>query len=125
MPAQHQVGLGHPDRRSFLRASGTTAAMAFAGTGALTSLAYADALTQAQREKLSPDDVLALLKKGNRRFYTGKREDHNWRDSCSSSHSCAGRLMKQMFRKPCPRRRANGASTRAVRSGKSESRRLV
>jgi hypothetical protein len=31
---------------------------------------------RAQRGKLSPDDILALMKKGNKRFYTGKREDH-------------------------------------------------
>ena len=50
----------------------------FLAGGALSGLAYADALTRAQRDKLSPDDILALMKKGNRRFYTGKREDHNF-----------------------------------------------
>jgi carbonic anhydrase len=65
-------------RRSFLKASGAIAGMAFMGAGALSSIAYADALTKAQRDKLSPDDVLALLKNGNKRFYTGKREDHNF-----------------------------------------------
>ena len=65
-------------RRSFLKASGAVTATAFLGTGALSSIAYADALTKAQRDKLSPDDILALMKKGNERFYTGKREDHNF-----------------------------------------------
>ena len=64
-------------RRSFLKASGAAAAMTLVGAGALTSIAHADALTAAQRAKLSPDDILALMKKGNKRFYTGKREDHN------------------------------------------------
>jgi carbonic anhydrase len=65
-------------RRSFLKASGAISALAFVGTGFLARIALADALTQAQREKLSPDDILALMKKGNKRFYTGKREDHNF-----------------------------------------------
>src|SRR5258707_9732908 len=65
-------------RRRFLKASGAIAAMAFAGGGALSSIAYADALTRAQRDRLTPDDILALMKKGNKRFYTGKREDHNF-----------------------------------------------
>jgi carbonic anhydrase len=65
-------------RRSFLKASGAIASMAFVGSGALSSIAYADALTKTQRDKLSPDSILALMKKGNKRFYTGKREDHNF-----------------------------------------------
>jgi carbonic anhydrase len=52
--------------------------MAFMGTGALGNIAHADALTKAKRNKLSPNDILELMKKGNKRFYTGKREDHNF-----------------------------------------------
>ena len=68
----------HLHRRSFLKVSAAVTAVTLVGTGALSSIAYADALTKAQRDKLSPDDILALMKKGNRRFYTGKREDHNF-----------------------------------------------
>jgi carbonic anhydrase len=64
-------------RRSFLRASAALTATAFVGAVALSGMAYADALTKAQRDKLSPDEILALMKKGNKRFYTGKREDRN------------------------------------------------
>jgi carbonic anhydrase len=64
-------------RRSFLKASATMTAMAFVGAGALSGAALADALTKAQRDKFSPDEVLALMKKGNKRFYSGKREDRN------------------------------------------------
>ena len=67
-----------PHRRSFLKASGAITTLAFVGTGALSSIAHADALTKAQRDRLTPDDILALMKKGNKRFYTGKREDHNF-----------------------------------------------
>jgi carbonic anhydrase len=65
-------------RRSFLKASGAITAMTLVGTVGLGGSAQADALTKAQRDKLSPDDILALMKKGNKRFYTGKREDHNF-----------------------------------------------
>jgi carbonic anhydrase len=65
-------------RRSFLKATGAITAMTFVGAGPFSSLVYADALTKAKRDKLSPDDILALMKKGNKRFYTGKREDHNF-----------------------------------------------
>jgi carbonic anhydrase len=65
-------------RRSFLKASSAVTAMAFVGAGALSSIAYADALTKAQRDKLSPDDILALMKEGNKRFSTGEHEDNNF-----------------------------------------------
>jgi carbonic anhydrase len=67
--------------------------MAFLGTGMLSSIAYADALTEAQRDKLTPDDILALMKKGNKRFYTGKRKERNFlaqqRASAKGQHPAA------------------------------------
>ncbi len=54
------------------------ATLAFVGGGTLSAIARADVLTKAQRDKLTPDDILALMKKGNKRFSTGKREDHNF-----------------------------------------------
>ena len=64
-------------RRGFLKASATMTAMAFVGLGALKGVANADALTKAQRDQLIPDDILTLMRKGNKRFYTGKRKDRN------------------------------------------------
>jgi carbonic anhydrase len=52
--------------------------MTFASAASLSDIAHADALSKAQRDKLSPDDILALMKKGNRRFYSGRRSDHNF-----------------------------------------------
>jgi carbonic anhydrase len=69
--------IDHPHRRGFLMACGAMTATTIVGTGSLSSVAYADALTKAQRDRLTPDDILALMKKGNKRFYTGKREGHN------------------------------------------------
>ena len=47
-------------RRGFLTASAAMAAMTFAGAGAYSGIAYADAVTKAKRDKLTPDDVLSL-----------------------------------------------------------------
>ena len=66
------------DRRRFLSASSAVAAMALIGGGMLSAAAHADAVTKAKRDKLTPDDVLALMKKGNRRFNRGTRKDHNY-----------------------------------------------
>ena len=71
-------GVHAPDRRRFLGASSAMAAAAFIGAGTLSEVAHADALTKAQRAKLTPDSVLALMKKGNRRFRSGQRQDHNY-----------------------------------------------
>jgi carbonic anhydrase len=66
------------DRRSFLSASFAITAMAFIGSGTLSEIAYADAITKAKRDKMTPDDILALMKKGNKRFSAGTRLDHNY-----------------------------------------------
>jgi len=52
--------------------------LAFVGAGTPSELAYADTMSKAKRDKLSPDDVLALMKKGNKRFSSGRRIDHNY-----------------------------------------------
>jgi carbonic anhydrase len=80
MCAQHKTDhiTDHPHRRSFLSASGAITAMAFLGTGTLSGIAYADALTKAQRDKLTPDEILEHMKKGNKRFYTGQPMDHDF-----------------------------------------------
>lgn len=66
------------DRRRFLGASVATTAMTFIGGATLSEIACAVVVTKEQRAKLTPDDVLALMKKGNRRFHTGQREDHDF-----------------------------------------------
>src|SRR4051812_43968004 len=64
-------------RRSFLKVSAAIAATTFAGIGTQVDVAHAAALSKAQRDKLSPDDILALMKRGNKRFYAGKRQDRD------------------------------------------------
>src|SRR6185312_7336657 len=80
MVARHEARppLGHPRRRTFLMASGAVTALALIGSGTPSGGAYAAALSKAQRDRLTPDGILALMKAGNRRFYTGQREDRNF-----------------------------------------------
>jgi len=66
------------DRRNFLGASFALTAAAAVGTGAFSEVAYADALTKAQRDKLTPDAILALMKKGNKRFTSGQMKDYDY-----------------------------------------------
>jgi carbonic anhydrase len=65
-------------RRHFLGASLAVSAMAFVGAATVSESARAAALTKAQRDKMAPDEVLALMKKGNKRFSGGRREAHNY-----------------------------------------------
>jgi carbonic anhydrase len=65
-------------RRGFLTASAAMASATFAGAGAFSGAAYADAVTKAKRDKFTPDDVISLMKKGNSRFKNGRRADHNY-----------------------------------------------
>jgi carbonic anhydrase len=65
-------------RRTFLAGSFVLGATVLAGTVTQSGLVYAAAMSKAQRDKLTPDDVLALMKKGNKRFSSGQREDHDF-----------------------------------------------
>jgi len=78
MPTQSRAPQRLYHRRSFLGTCCAAAAMTLVATGPLFSVAHAAALTKAQREKLTPDQILELMKKGNKRFYTGQREDYNF-----------------------------------------------
>jgi carbonic anhydrase len=41
-------------------------------------IAYAAALTREQRDKMTPDEVLEMLKRGNERFRAGKMQGHDY-----------------------------------------------
>lgn len=77
MPANHPWG-SHLGRRNLLKIAGVTAATAIASGVPVRRLAYAAALTQAQRDALSPDDVIARMKAGNERFRLGKESPHDY-----------------------------------------------
>ncbi len=67
-PVEH----GHLNRRSFLKVPAAAAAVGLIGGNLCGSVAHADALTQEQRDKMTPDEILAEMKRGNERFRKGE-----------------------------------------------------
>ena len=65
------------DRRNFLKATGIVMATTAIGM-APGRPAHAEALNKAQRDKMTPDDIVAVMKKGNERFRVGKESPHNY-----------------------------------------------
>jgi carbonic anhydrase len=65
-------------RRRFLKTTTFVCASAALGLAGSWNLAFAAALSKGQREKLTPDGILALMKKGNERFRLGKESPHDY-----------------------------------------------
>ena len=79
MPAHREdCCLDSPRRRTLLNASVAAAAVTLVGAASFAEVARAATFTQAQRDKMSPDEVLALMKRGNKRFSSGQRKEHNY-----------------------------------------------
>jgi carbonic anhydrase len=70
--------IGHFDRRKFLRASTTATAAALLGATLEAGPAGAQALTQQERDQLTPEEILAEAKRGNDRFRTGQRASRDF-----------------------------------------------
>ena len=66
------------DRRKFLRAAGAATALGLAGATFFRGLARADALTKAQRDKMTPEQIIEVMKEGNERFRRGERKNRNY-----------------------------------------------
>ena len=66
------------NRRCFLKITGAVAATTALGVVPMWNLAYAAALTKAQRERLTPEDIIKLMKKGNERFSQARESPHNY-----------------------------------------------
>jgi len=75
-PSTPQPSLAN--RRRFLRTLGIAAAATTLGIAPSDRRAYAAALTKAQRDKLTPDEIVELMKKGNERFRLGKESPHDY-----------------------------------------------
>jgi len=65
-------------RRKFLMASGAATAVGVAGGGLLTASARADALTEEQRQELTPDQIIETMKHGNARFRRGQAKPRSY-----------------------------------------------
>jgi carbonic anhydrase len=80
MPGKSTLVPEHPDltRRGFLKVAGIATATVILSEVPTGHLAHAAALTHAQRDKLTPDDVIALMKAGNQRFRLGQESPHDY-----------------------------------------------
>jgi carbonic anhydrase len=65
-------------RRNILKVTASTAALGSFGSAFLSGVAYADALTKAQRDNMSPSEIIATMKKGNEHFRSGLRKNRNY-----------------------------------------------
>jgi carbonic anhydrase len=68
-------GLG---RRGFLKATGAATVLGLAGGALRPGSARADALTRAQRDQMTPEQIIEVMKEGNERFRRGERKDRNY-----------------------------------------------
>ena len=81
-------GPEHPGRRAWLKAGAGAGAAAFtAWIGLHGDDAQAASLTQAQRDALTPDQIVQMMKKGNQRFRSGKMQPQNFLAQKRSSAS--------------------------------------
>jgi len=67
----------HLNRRSFLKTTSAAAVAAVVTMAPIGNIAYG-ALTKAQRDKLTPDEIIELMKQGNQRFRLGKESPHDY-----------------------------------------------
>jgi len=75
---QHGAGCGCFGRRSMLAGVAALAGLGLVGASALPRPAAAVALTKAQRDSLTPDQIIELMKRGNERFRAGMPEQRDW-----------------------------------------------
>jgi carbonic anhydrase len=71
----HQI---HLPRRTFIKISGVATATTALGLVPAGQVARAAALTKADRNKMTGDEILALMEKGNQRFRLGKESPHDY-----------------------------------------------
>ena len=69
---------GRFDRRRFLTVPTAAVAAGLLG-GTLCGVAHADALTKEQRDKFTPDEILAEMERGNERFRKGETAKRDYR----------------------------------------------
>lgn len=61
------------DRRAFIKAAGVAGGVALVGSAIPGRIAWAAALTKAERDRMTPDQVIQAMKLGNERFRKGQR----------------------------------------------------
>lgn len=66
------------ERRNFLKLTGTATVLGLTGSALFSSPARADALTKAQRDSMTPEQIIEEMKRGNVRFQKGERKARNY-----------------------------------------------
>jgi carbonic anhydrase len=66
------------DRRKFLQMAGVATALGLTGGTLFSEEARADALTKAQRDNMTPEQVIEVMKAGNERFQRGERKNRDY-----------------------------------------------
>ena len=67
-----------PSRREWLKTGAVAGALAVAGVTSVTGAAQAASLTREQRDAMTPDQVLDMLREGNARFRAGTMQSHDF-----------------------------------------------
>jgi len=75
---EHHRECGGSGRRNFLKATGAATALSFVGGALFAGSARGDALTKAQRDDMTPERIIEVMRKGNERFQKGERKDRNY-----------------------------------------------
>jgi carbonic anhydrase len=70
----------HLDRRTFLKVTSAGTALGVVGDGLFGNLIYADTLGKEKRDKMTPDEIFAKLKRGNKNFSKGLMTSRNYRN---------------------------------------------
>jgi carbonic anhydrase len=77
--SEHSLGCNCFGRRNFLKMAGAAIALGIGGGNVfLANQARADALTKELRDKLTPEQIIQAMKKGNKRFREGIRKERNY-----------------------------------------------
>lgn len=75
---RNEPGCGHMHRRSMLAICGAVAGLGLIGGGLVGGPAHAQALTKAQRDAMTADEIIEMMKRGNERFRTGTPKERDW-----------------------------------------------
>ncbi|RDU97703.1 carbonic anhydrase family protein [Trinickia dinghuensis] len=65
-------------RRNFLKLAGAATVVGLTTGPLLTQQARADALTKAQRDSMTPEQIIEVMKHGNARFQRGERKNRDY-----------------------------------------------
>src|SRR5689334_25190046 len=65
-------------RRTLFKLTSAAAVTGVIGPGLSNSLVYADALGKEKRDKMTPDEILAAFKRGNKNFSKGLKTSRNY-----------------------------------------------